>query len=88
MYIPAQGEGGFRGQHVGHHDFAGAAALKFTGQITSDVEDGRIRDDAPPAQLYDLITDPGQRTNLHDQHPEIVADLKKTLAETLGATPQ
>lgn len=88
MYIPAQGEGGFRGQHIGHHDFAGAAALKFTGQINSDIEDGRIKEGAPPAQLYDLIADPVQRTNLYDKHPEIVEDLKKTLRNTLHSQPQ
>ena len=35
----------------------GAAAFKLTGQVNSDVVDGKIRSDAPPAQLYDLKKD-------------------------------
>jgi arylsulfatase A-like enzyme len=40
------------------------------------------RDDAsklPPVQLYDMAADPGERTNVHDQHPEVVARLTRLL---------
>ena len=33
----------------------------------------------PPIQLYDLSTDIGERTNVQDQHPEIVEELKALL---------
>jgi arylsulfatase A len=40
------------------------------------------RDDTsglPPVQLYNLQDDVGERTNLHDRHPEIVAHLTRLL---------
>lgn len=83
VYISAQGEGGFSGKHLGDHDFAGPAALKFTGQQNSDVVDGQIRPDAPPAQLYDLVTDPRQEVNVYTEHPDIVRELQALLAETM-----
>lgn len=35
--------------------------------------------DAPPAQLYDMTTDPAEKTNLYEAHPEIVERLEKLL---------
>lgn len=83
MYIPAQGEGGFDGTEIGEHTFAGAAAHKLTGQVNSDVENARIKESAPPAQLYDLEADPTQKKNLYNDHPEIVEELQALLEETI-----
>ena len=58
MFIGAQGGGGFGGSKPGEHLLGGPAALKFAGQKNSDVVDGKLRKDAPAAQLYDLKTDP------------------------------
>ena len=85
MYIPAQGEGGFGGTEIGEHTLAGAAATRLTGQVNSDIENGRIREDAPPAQLYDLEADLTQKQNVYDQHPDVVAELQALLDETLRA---
>lgn len=79
MYIPAQGEGGFGGTEIGQHTFAGAAALKFTGQENSDVENGKIKENAPPAQLYNLEDDPKQKQNVYTKHPEVVSELEALL---------
>lgn len=79
MYIPAQGEGGFTGTEVGEHSFAGAAAHKLTKQVNSDVEDGKIKEDAPPVQLYDLEADLFQTQNVYDQYPEIAKELQALL---------
>jgi len=79
VYIPAQNEGGFTGTKVGDHGFGGAAALKFTGQVNSDVVNGKIRPDAPPAQLYDLKNDPYQKTNLYSKHPKVVKEMDDLL---------
>lgn len=76
IYIPAQGGGGFGATEVGSHTFGGPPALQFAGQVNSDIEGGEIRRDAPSAQLYDLEADPRQTRNLHDQHPEVVEELK------------
>jgi len=49
-----------------------------------------LPDTAPdaPGQLYNLETDPGERTNLYFQHPEIVRELKRLLdaSKTTGRT--
>jgi arylsulfatase A len=83
MYIPAQGGGGFWSQEVGSHTFGGPAAITFAGQENSDIVDGRIRKDAPPAQLYNLETDPTQKYNVFDEHPEIVKELQQLMEKTI-----
>jgi arylsulfatase A-like enzyme len=91
VYIPAQDEGGFTEKNKGDHTLGGAAALAFTGQVNSDVVDGKIREDAPPSQLYDLTADPYQTTNLHDQKPEVVTELEDILRSwrrRTGAKPE
>jgi arylsulfatase A-like enzyme len=79
VYIPAQDEGGFRQKNVGDHTFGGAAVLSFTGQVNSDIVNGEVRSDAPPAQLYNLLTDPRQTNNVYAQYPEIVEEMQKLL---------
>nr|MBX2852382.1 arylsulfatase [Phycisphaeraceae bacterium] len=39
LYIPAPGEGGFKGTQWGRHLISGVAAMKHTGQVNSDVVD-------------------------------------------------
>ena len=79
VYIPAQDEGGFQGKEIGDHLLAGAAAQKLTQLVNSDVQGGKVKQDAPPAQLYDLKTDPYQATNVHNKRPEVVAELSSLL---------
>ena len=59
----------------------GAATQPLTQMVNSDVVDGKIREDAPPAQLYNLKDDPGQQTTLHDKHPDVVKELAAELAK-------
>ena len=80
MYIPARGSGGFGGRKPSDHTFAGPAAASFVGSVNSDIEDGKIKKDAPPAQLYDLVADVNQTRNVHDEHPEVVKELSSLLA--------
>lgn len=80
MYIPSQGSGGFGGKTPSSHTFAGAAAATFVGSVNSDIVNGKIRKDAPPAQLYDLEADVNQTRNLYDEHPDIVKELRSLLA--------
>lgn len=52
---------------------------------TSDVDDrGAIRPDAPPAQLYDLASDPSQTRNVVGEHPKRAAGMDAALAAFLG----
>jgi len=86
VYIPAQNEGGFQGKKVGDHDFGGAAAIAFMGKTNSDVLNGEIRTDAPPAQLYNLDKDPYQGVNLYNQNPDIVDELRSISGEYKSKT--
>ena len=79
MYIDAQGGGGFNASKKGAHAFGGPAAFRFTNRKNSDIQNGRIKKDAPPAQLYDLVTDPYQTKNVYRDHPEVVKELKDLL---------
>ena len=85
MYIPAQGGGGFWSPNVGDHTFGGPAAIEFAGQENSDIVDGKIREEAPPAQLYNLEKDPTQNHNVYREHPEIVQELQQLLEETISS---
>lgn len=75
LYIPAQGEGGFGGEQWGKHLISGVAATKRTGQVNSDIANGKLKPDAPKTQLYDLVNDPRQTRNVVKEHPEVARRL-------------
>ncbi|HUT88997.1 MAG TPA: sulfatase-like hydrolase/transferase [Thermoguttaceae bacterium] len=55
------------------------------GLANSDVDDaGRVKPDAPPVQLYNLATDPGQATNLAASEPQRAAAMQQRLAELIA----
>ncbi|MFN0077896.1 MAG: sulfatase family protein [Prosthecobacter sp.] len=90
LYIGAQGGGGFNGTKVGDHMLGGPGALKFTGEINSDIANGKIKADAPSAQLYDLEADLAQSYNISQEHPEQASKMAKQLNEVqkhLHSTP-
>lgn len=80
MYIGARAGGGFTAAKRGAHAFGGPAAVTYAGRENSDIENGKIKKNAPPAQLYDLSNDVQQTTNLYRKHPRIVKELKALLA--------
>jgi hypothetical protein len=43
------------------------------------VEQGSIRQNAPPAQLYNLKEDPAQKKNIFEAQPEIVKSMQEIL---------
>ncbi len=81
VYIGAKGGGGFGSSKPGSHTFGGTPALKFAGQTNSDVVDGKLKKDAPPAQLYDLGSDLSQSENVIRENPEKAESLRVRLAE-------
>lgn len=81
MYISSQGGGGFNAEYRGMHDFGGAAATLFTEQQNSDIKNGKLKADAPPAQLYNLDTDLSETENLYSQYPKVVEMMKEKLEE-------
>jgi arylsulfatase A-like enzyme len=78
VYIPAQGSGGFLGK-PGVHAAGGPACASFVGNVNSDIEDGKIKKNAPPAQLYDLEKDINQTKNVYNQYPEVVQEMEALL---------
>lgn len=81
MYISAQGGGGFRAETRGIHDFGGAAATRFTKEENSDIKNGKIKTDAPPAQLYDIEADPTEKENLYDQHKDLAKKMRAEIKQ-------
>ncbi len=81
MYISAQSGGGFSSPDVGTHGFGGFPALHFAGEVNSDMENGKIKPDAPTAQLYNLKTDPYQAVNVIRENPEIAQAMRERLAK-------
>ncbi|MFC5050421.1 arylsulfatase [Rubritalea spongiae] len=79
MYIPARSSGGFTGNKPGHHGFSGPAAASFIGNKNSDIEKGKIKKEAPPAQLYDLEADVNQTQNVIKEHPEVAKQMQEIL---------
>lgn len=41
--------------------------------------------EAPAPELYDLVADPGETSNLHETHAEVAADLRQELRQTSEA---
>ena len=79
MYIGARGSGGFSGGKEGQHAWGGAPAVAFAKSENSDIEDGKIKKDAPPAQLYDLENDVQQTRNLYREYPDVVKQMEARL---------
>jgi len=88
VYIPLRGEGGFQSQVIGNHLLGGPAAVTFMGKTNSDVVDGKLRKDAPKAQLYNLDTDPSQTKNVYNDHPEVVKELSALLDIEQDSVPK
>ena len=59
--------------------WGGAPAVALVGGVNSDIENGRIKPGAPPAQLNDLDADVNQTTNLYHQYPEVIQEMEALL---------
>nr|WP_242687909.1 sulfatase-like hydrolase/transferase [Alienimonas californiensis] len=88
MCIPSRGSGGFGGRRPGDHTFSGPPAASFVGSENSDIENGRIKPDAPPAQLYGLAADRSQTQNVLRKHPDVVAKMEALLDEYRSASKE
>jgi arylsulfatase A-like enzyme len=86
IYIGAQGGGGFTGSAPGSHSLGGGGALRFTGETNSDYAEGRLRPNAPEAQLYNLAEDPTQSVNVIRENPEVARRMAAQL-DQIQATP-
>lgn len=75
MFIPAQSDGGFRGSKPEQHAWGGAAVTTLVGTPNSDIEDGKIQEGAPPAQLYNLEADVNQTKNVYYDYPEVTQEM-------------
>lgn len=86
IFISSQGGGGFNAKYRGMHDFGGPAAMIFTGQKNSDIENGQIKENAPPAQLYNLNEDLSQKENQYEKYPEKVKKMSSRIEEIRTAS--
>ena len=80
MYISGEAGGGFSSPTPGTHGFGGYPALHFAGQVNSNMENGKIKPDAPKEQLYNLRSDPYQATNVIRENPVIAQTMREHLA--------
>jgi arylsulfatase A-like enzyme len=87
LYIGARGGGGFNASKPGDHALGGGGALKFTGEVNSDIEDGKFKPDAPGEQLYNLAIDPRQTRNVVREQPEIADRMRAKLSSIVGGKP-
>jgi len=85
LYMDGQGSGGFTGSKEGQHAWGGPGAVSFYGGVNSDIEDGKIKKEAPKAQLYDMEKDRNQTTNVITENAEIAAKMKEELAAKMKA---
>lgn len=82
VYIPKQGSSGMTVQMPPVTPWGQPYAAM--GMTNSDVTaEGRIKPDAPPAQLYDLRADPSQTTNVLREHPERARAMRARLDELM-----
>ncbi len=79
VYIGARSSGGFTGSRPTDHAWGGPPAAEFAGSVNSDIENGRLKKDAPPAQLYNLEIDLVQTTNVYRENPEVVKEMQARL---------
>jgi len=81
VYYPFQGSGGM----TAHPTQRWGQPFARMRTPNSDLHpDGTLKDNAPPAQLYNIRQDPGQTTNLYREHPERVQTMDKRLNEFLA----
>lgn len=86
MYISGRGGGGFGSPQEGSHTFGGPSAFPFTGRTNSDISGGKIREDAPQVQLYNLETDPEENENVVVKHPELASEMAQRIEEILNSS--
>ncbi len=81
LYIGAKGSGGFGGKKDTDFERGGPGAHLLTKQVNSDIDNGKFKADASPAQLYNLARDRSQTQNLYKAHPEIVKRMSDFLIQ-------
>jgi arylsulfatase A len=78
-YLPGRGSFGFTA-----HPVTPWNDWRVLGFINSDFDAaGKPLPEAPPAQLYDSVSDPGEAVNVWREHPEVVSRLDARLRELL-----
>ena len=79
MYIPAKNDGGFGGSKPHQHGWGGPAVTTLVNTPNSDIKNGKIRKGAPPAQLYDVVSDPNETENRYLEYPDTVREMTALL---------
>jgi hypothetical protein len=85
MFIPAQAGGGFSSPLVGTHLFGGPPAIHFANEVNSDLENGKVKPNAPKEQLYNLRSDPYEATNVIRDNPVVAQTMREHLSAIRAA---
>jgi arylsulfatase A len=80
MYIGARAAAGSPDPSPSDHAWGGPPAVLSSAASTATSKNGRLKKDAPPAQLYDLEADVNQTRNLYNEYPEVVKEMSALLA--------
>ena len=86
VLITGKGGGGFNSAKPGTHGFGGPAALEFAGQSNSDIVKGKLKKNAPAAQLYNLALDSSQGKNVIQQNPDRLKSMQTRLEKIKAAS--
>jgi arylsulfatase A-like enzyme len=87
VFLPKQGSGGMTIQVP--QGAAWGQPYARMGLANSDIDEhGKIKPDAPAAQLYNLRSDPSQATNLFRDRPDMAAQLRSRLDDLLPNRPR
>ncbi len=81
VYINKQGGGGFNTSEPGSAGFGGAYAANYFGRENSDMEGDGYKADAPKVQLYNLMEDIEQTTNLAKVETEKLAEMQASFKQ-------
>jgi arylsulfatase A-like enzyme len=85
IYLPKQGSGG---KTVPEPAKPFGIPYARMGVRNSDVDEtGKVRPDAPPEQLYDLVADPSQRQNRAAAEPDRLKAMRERLKELTAPAP-
>lgn len=80
VYYPFQGSGGM----TAHPTQKWGQPWERVGAKNSDFTDkGKLKPEAPAAQLYDVVADPAQSTNVITSHPDVAQRLEARLKTIL-----
>lgn len=79
VYIPGQGGGGW--ERSSGHTTGGILGTLFTHDYNSDIYEGKLIENAPKVQLFNLRKDKEEKINLAERNPEKLREIQTLYKE-------